>query len=114
MFDDRCPPDIDLGDGHVLWFTCWKPDRAINPQYAHLPDVEKFGALVGHAPGPNYKGNTGECMGGISFAGEIQAAIMPAHPAWSVEQWEPLTLSPSLLCSCGDHGFIRNGKWVRA
>lgn len=28
---------------------------------------------------------------------------------------EPLTLSPSLLCkTCGDHGFIRGGKWVAA
>lgn len=34
---------------------------------------------------------------------------------WAVEQLEPLTLSPSLLCSvCQDHGFIREGKWVKA
>lgn len=36
---------------------------------------------------------------------------------WKVESWEPLTLSPSLLCmrkECGTHGFIREGKWVPA
>lgn len=33
---------------------------------------------------------------------------------WDVVQEEPLTLSPSLLCSCGHHGFIREGKWVTA
>ena len=35
------------------------------------------------------------------------------HPYDTVE-WEPLTISPSVLCQCGDHGFIRNGKWVVA
>jgi len=34
---------------------------------------------------------------------------------WKLEQREPLTISPSLLCgSCGHHGFIREGKWVSA
>lgn len=32
---------------------------------------------------------------------------------WTVEQSDPLTLSPSLLCrACGCHGFIRSGRWV--
>lgn len=35
--------------------------------------------------------------------------------AWLVEQAEPLTISPSLLCTaCKRHGFIRNGLWVPA
>lgn len=33
---------------------------------------------------------------------------------WSVESRDPLTMSPSLLCSCGDHGWIRDGRWQRA
>lgn len=34
-------------------------------------------------------------------------------PMWTVVSEHPLTLDPSLLCtSCGDHGFIREGKWV--
>lgn len=36
---------------------------------------------------------------------------------WSVVNWEPLTLSPSLMCmrpGCGTHGWIRDGKWVPA
>ena len=36
------------------------------------------------------------------------------HPIWTLKSREPLTLSPSILCSCGDHGFIREGKWVPA
>lgn len=34
---------------------------------------------------------------------------------WQVESWDPLTVSPSLLCrACGDHGLIVEGKWVPA
>ena len=33
---------------------------------------------------------------------------------WTMESKEPLTLSPSFLCHCGHHGFIRGGKWVGA
>jgi len=34
---------------------------------------------------------------------------------WTLESVEPLTLSPSLLCTrCGRHGFVRGGKWVEA
>ena len=28
---------------------------------------------------------------------------------------DPLHVEPSILCAaCGDHGFIRDGKWVKA
>ena len=34
---------------------------------------------------------------------------------WRVEQKDPLTVSPSILCrSCGTHGFWRAGAWVPA
>lgn len=41
---------------------------------------------------------------------------IPLQPAWSngwrVESFDPLSLSPSLLCtSCGLHGFVRGGAW---
>lgn len=35
--------------------------------------------------------------------------------AWTIVQLEPLTLSPSVLCTaCGHHGFIQGGRWVPA
>ncbi len=42
--------------------------------------------------------------------------IKPARSdGWEVAQLEPLTLTPSLLCTaCKFHGFITNGKWVPA
>lgn len=36
-------------------------------------------------------------------------------PTWTTESADPLTLSPSILCTaegCGDHGYIREGRWV--
>jgi hypothetical protein len=33
---------------------------------------------------------------------------------WQLVSKEPLTLSPSFLCHCGHHGFIRDGKWISA
>lgn len=36
-------------------------------------------------------------------------------PLHEVENTDPWTLTPSLLCDlCGLHGFIRDGKWIRA
>lgn len=39
------------------------------------------------------------------------------HPkvSWEMDgEGESTTLKPSILCGCGDHGFIRAGKWVVA
>lgn len=106
--------DIDLGDDHALRFTCWDPDLKLNPKWAHLADLireqgGRYGAIVSHK-----KTDGSECEGGITFDTDLARANGTKAPLWKVESWEPLTLSPSLLCNCGDHGFIRNGKWVRA
>lgn len=56
---------------------------------------------------------TGRCSGYVKFRG-----VPPnpdGRPSWVVEKEDPLTLSPSVLCStCGHHGYIRKGKWVPA
>lgn len=104
-------PDIDLGDDHYLVFTRWAPDDlpANRERFGvPLPVVEKYGAIIRH-----YKPNGEMCEGCITFDGGWQRKNGSA-PTWTVESWEPLTCSPSLLCHCGDHGFIRGGKWVRA
>jgi hypothetical protein len=89
---------IDLGDDHWLAYTDYQGERA--------------GASQGHK-----RADGTECVGFIAFEGRAWARSFGpgAIATWKVEQEEPLTLSPSLLCrSCGDHGFIRDGKWVRA
>lgn len=58
-----------------------------------------------------------DCIGFVAIDGGAWAKeFEPGQiQVWQVESWEPLTLSPSLLCRvCGDHGFIREGKWVMA
>ncbi len=88
---------LDLGDNHTLRFAEYEGERS--------------GATVRHLT-PDGK----KCSGWIAFEGRAWAKSFEGKIAtWKVEQEDPLTLSPSLLCrACGDHGFIRLGKWVRA
>ena len=105
--------DIDLGDGHWLKWYAWAPDRSIQnnaERFADVPDCEKFGAAV-----PHRKTDGELCEGFVTLNGDVQQRVHPKVPKWTVGSWEPLTLSPSLLCrACGDHGFVRDGKWWRA
>jgi hypothetical protein len=105
---------IDLGDDHWLKFFQWAPDRGLNPQWAGRPDVERAGAIVAH----HRPDGTG-CLSSIHFDTPETQGLFHDDSRWRVESWDPLTLSPSLLCNadkggCGDHGFVRGGRWVRA
>lgn len=111
--DDGFTPgerSFDLGHGHRGEYSAWAPDRDLNPQDALHPDVEKWGMLIFHA-----NVTTGEpCAGFVTFAGDVQREVSPNATTWDVQCWDPLTITPSVLCSCGDHGFIREGRWVPA
>lgn len=101
---------IDLGLDH--WLT-WTGDGEGNV----------IGAIVHHR---QPRQESGWCMGGISF--DVPEALrLDPRPGWTVESWFQLTVSPSLLCrapivqggqctsaECGDHGFIRESRWVAA
>lgn len=51
------------------------------------------------------------CGGWVPFDVPSQH-LVPNAEKWTVVSYEPLELSPSLLCrSCNHHGFIRRGKW---
>jgi hypothetical protein len=102
---------MDFGNGVTGSWTCWKPDRELNPQYADVPDVERYGLIISH---PRDDAPDGRCTGAVTFAGEVQQRLEPHRPCWQVVQWEPLTLEPSILCECGFHGYIREGRWVPA
>jgi hypothetical protein len=58
----------------------------------------------------------GNCCGGfLSFALPLRPSKHEADRAvWDVHSLDPLTIAPSVLCHCGDHGFIRDGCWVSA
>ena len=91
--------EIDLGDGHRLVFSGYEGEARVGGNVMHTP-IE------------------GKCSGDgwIAFEGRSWARSFNRQiTVWTVESDDPLTLSPSILCrACGDHGFIRNGKWVRA
>lgn len=94
--------DLDLGNGYTLTFTSWAPDRELNPQYADYPDIEKAGAII-------------RCPHGYESAIIFKHDVPGFEEGWTVESWEPLTLSPSLASRSHEcHGFIREGKWESA
>lgn len=93
---------IDIGSEFSFTYFGWNPDRELNPQFHDCPNIEKAGLLL--------KCPHGE--GGIHFKIEGHRLF---QEGWTVESWEPLTLSPSILRrECGCHGYIREGKWVTA
>lgn len=100
---------FELGHGHIAEYYSFAPDRELNPQYKDVPDVERYGLLIKHS---TPEGNA--CMGSVIFNSEAAERINPGKDYWEVESWIPLTLSPSILCSCGDHGFLREGRWIPA
>jgi hypothetical protein len=103
---------IHLGHQHVLRWTEWDPDVELNPQYAELPELEPgqhFGAIIGHR-----KPDGDWCEGVIIFDTPRARRFDHNRPRWQVHSWDPLTITPSVLCSCGDHGFITDGRWVVA
>jgi hypothetical protein len=107
---------IDLGSGHSMEYFSWAPDDLPGNRAAFgfpLPNVPKAGATIYHQSKTDA---SQECSSGIYFdLPELQQTLNSGKNAWQVQSWEPLTVSPSLLClRCGDHGFIREGRWVPA
>lgn len=83
---------IDIGHGVEILF------------YTQGDDVAPAGLLERHP-----------CLTDIRHAGAVPFVPTGTWPVWTVESWEPLTLSPSVLCrACGLHGWIRGGRWVPA
>jgi hypothetical protein len=101
-------PDLDLGSGVFGWWTSYD---------ARMPGKEplRAGLIYCHpdaADAPEREGDA--CYGTVLFRLPELEYAFPGRPTWEVVQWEPLTLSPSLRCSCGHHGFIREGRWQGA
>lgn len=88
---------IELGDGVYAVYTTVG---------AHSP-----GGLIEYHRTPDGF----ECGGSVLFDLDGIRHAYPDRAVWTVEQWEPLTLAPSILCRrCGHHGWIRGGTWERA
>lgn len=77
-----------------------------------LPIVGRDGALIGYVEQHPSARNGSPCGGSIAISGTFWAGD---HPRWRAVSVEPLTLEPSVLCrTCGNHGWVRDGRWVPA
>jgi hypothetical protein len=54
------------------------------------------------------------CAGYCHFAGKPRQYDDGGKAQWVVQSLEPLTMTPSVVCHCGFHGWVRDGKWVPA
>lgn len=82
---------IDLGAGHL---------------YHRVTDAD--GRLAGVTEW-HRRADGRWCAGYVAFQPQ-----RPGGATWTVENEDPLTISPSVLCDCGAHGFIHDGRWVPA
>lgn len=98
--------DLDLGDKHWLQFWSWNARVSSDPE-GPTRGQPWHGAIVVHE-----KDDGKMCEGSVTW----EPGHQPDSRTWDIEgePGEHMTLSPSLLCHCGDHGYIRDGKWVRA
>jgi len=67
-FFDGTDPDIDLGQGHLLWFTCWAPTRVLNPSSAWVPSFSTRSQTVICVP-PGASCSTLNTLAGFSVTG---------------------------------------------
>jgi len=80
---------IDIGQGHEVAFFELEGERYGATLYHKAPNGEDCACCLFWARRPD--------------------------PIWRATSIEPLTLEPSIKCLvCGDHGWIREGKWVSA
>jgi hypothetical protein len=92
------PDAVDLGHGAAAKFVSWG-------------EHEQAGLIDLHLNPTTGK----ECSGAVLFDLPGVRESFPDRALWKVESFEPLTLSPSLLCNlCGHHGWIQGGQWVPA
>ena len=87
---------IDLGSGHGY-------SRYVN-------EDEQWIGIIDHHLKPD-----GKPCGGGAVLFDVPANAYASVDKWTLVSEEPFHLEPSLLCRlCGDHGFIREGRWVPA
>ncbi len=105
MMAERILPDWAKDDqGKVVWLD---DDHAVTWSY-WKDKTEPNGGILWHRTVDTTHG--GWCCGAFFMQGQGHTE----HPIWTLESKDPLTLSPSFVCHCGHHGFIRGGKWIGA
>lgn len=84
----------DIGERHVIRFI--------------LRDGVRVGVAIDH---PRKRRGQDDCSMNVSFDTDTETQ----GPKFHVEQMNPLTLSPVLLClDCSDCGYVKGGRWIPA
>ena len=102
---------MDLGHGVSVYFMCNREGFVIglsadHPRAKATTTVKRDGRTIHNPPGS-------PCGGFLRL--DVPATANETGSRWKVESWWPLTLTPSVLCTvCGQHGWIRDGRWVSA
>jgi hypothetical protein len=89
------PGAIDLGHDVHVTFLAWRDhERAGLHIYHRRPDGQP-------------------CVGAVMFD---LPGVTDVHrgAVWQVVSLDPIHIDPSVLCSCGSHGWIHAGRWVPA
>jgi hypothetical protein len=96
--------DVELGEGHWLRWT--------------EVEGELSGGVIIHTLPEKQPGDIRletECWGHFVLRYSNWAAEHPQKDTWLLTgHRETPTLSPSFLCHCGDHGYVREGRWEKA
>lgn len=109
--------------------TTFDDELARRGEKAHVLDANHFFHFITGSWSSRADGVVGiilwhRCSDGVRACGGY-VAFERGHddrerPVWEVQSWNPLTLSPSILCNgkhddCGGtHGWIRDGVWQAA
>lgn len=118
--DDGTPSRVvELGADHGFQWTMMLAEGAEIPE-GYPWTVGDDGLIVGgiiewhpSQGGDRYTEKGELCGGGVQFLRFRNPSEREAkRHSWSVESTEPLTISPSVLCSCGSHGWIKAGRWI--
>lgn len=103
------PDAVDLGSGHFARF--FVGEMEYRPESA--PPDSPAGFFHVHPSKGQADIPEGEpCAGTVTFGDPGHDSTGRAH--WSLMSLDPLHVEPSILCSCGRHGFVRAGRWEEA
>lgn len=103
----RHPKRINIGNDHYIAYYTYAGSKE--------NETSSIGFTIVHKK-PNGKWCVGSVMFDLPEAQRFRT-MMPngqLSAVWDLISREPLHVEPSIACSCGDHGYVRDGKWQPA
>jgi hypothetical protein len=112
---------IDLGSDHsydliygdALWWEDHWPTKKWSSITRLTPEVGAPEILTAVVIWHRRPDNGEICGVLVHFARPLQKSEKALdYPIWEVKSFKPFEIMPSVICkTCGDHGWIRDGRW---